>query len=218
MCRCWQGPPPVSIRDAGLFARSRVVGAIRPASDSVSSPTATSRPGGRAVRRTTPTTRAMPIRSLRVLTAATAVMLAFALVGLSDVAAAKEATVSVGTVKGVGKALVDAKNHTLYTFVNNGEAMDCTGACLNMGFEPLTVKKGTKPTAGKGVKGLGVVAGGNQVTENGFPLFVFTTDKPHQANGQGLTSGAGTWHVPTVKAPKSSDDGGSNAGTGGVSF
>jgi len=171
------------------------------------------------VRQTTPTVRAIPVRPLRLLAAVSAVMLAFALVGLSDVAMAKgQKTVSMGTVKGVGAVLVDAKNHTLYTFVNNGQAMDCTGDCMNMGFEPLTVKQGTKPTAGKGVKGLGVVAGGTQVTENGFPLFVFTTDKPHQANGQGLTSGTGTWHVPTVKAPKSSDDGGSNAGTGGVSF
>jgi len=171
------------------------------------------------VRQTTPTVRAIPVRSARLLAAACAVMLAFALFGLSDAAVAKDQkTVSVGTVKGVGKVLVDAKNHTLYTLVDNGTNVDCTGDCLNMGFEPLMIKQGKKPTAGAGVKGLGVVSGGTQVTENGFPLFVFSTDKPHQANGQGLTSGSGTWHVPTVKAPKSSDNGGSNAGTGGVSF
>jgi predicted lipoprotein with Yx(FWY)xxD motif len=144
-------------------------------------------------------------------------ILAFAIAGSGAAVAKDKPTVSIAKLKGVGTVLVDAKNHTLYTFVDNGQNVDCTGDCLTMGFQPLMIKQGTKPTAGKGVKGLGVVASG-QVTENGFPLFVFTTDKAHQANGQGLTSGNGTWHVPTVKAPKSNNQGGSNAGTGGVSF
>jgi predicted lipoprotein with Yx(FWY)xxD motif len=146
-------------------------------------------------------------------------VLAFGIYGLSGTAEAKsQPTVSVGTVKGIGNVLVDSNKHTLYTLVNNHQSVACTGACLNMGFEPLTVKPGSKPTAGKGVKGLGVVAGGTQVTENGFPLFLFSADKPHQAMGQGLTSSGGTWHAPTVKVAKNKKKGGSNAGTGGVSF
>jgi predicted lipoprotein with Yx(FWY)xxD motif len=138
--------------------------------------------------------------------------------GLSGTAVAKsQPTVSVGVVKGIGNVLVDAKSHTLYTMVNNHQSVECTGACLNMGFVPLTVAAGSKPTAGKGVKGLGLVPGGTQVTENGFPLFLFSSDKPHQALGQGMTTSGGTWHAPTVKVPKKKS-GGSNAGTGGVSF
>ena len=145
-------------------------------------------------------------------------VLAFAVSGLSGTAVAKsQPTVSVGVVKGIGTVLVDSKKHTLYTMVNKHQSVACTGACLNMGFVPLTVAPGSKPTAGKGVKGLGVVAGGNQVTENGFPLFLFSADKAHQAKGQGLTTSGGTWHAPTVKVPKKKS-GGSNAGTGGVSF
>jgi predicted lipoprotein with Yx(FWY)xxD motif len=143
-------------------------------------------------------------------------VLAFAGIGLSGTAAAKsQPTVSIAKVKGVGNVLVDSNRHTLYTLVNNHQPVDCTGACLNMGFVPLTIKPGSKPTAGKGVKGLGVVPGGTQVTENGFPLFIFTADKSNQAMGQGLTSSGGTWHTPTVKAPKKKSG---NAGTGGVSF
>jgi predicted lipoprotein with Yx(FWY)xxD motif len=150
---------------------------------------------------------------------ACASVLAFALSGLSGTAVAKDRpTVSVGKVKGIGHVLVDSSKHTLYTLVDNHESVACTDACLDMGFVPLTIEPGTKPTAGKGVKGLGVTAGGAQVTENGFPLFRFSADKPHQAGGQGLTSSGGTWHAPTVKVAKSKKSGGSNAGTGGVSF
>jgi hypothetical protein len=88
-----------------------------------------------------------------------------------------------------------------------------------MGFVPLTIAPGAKPTAGKGVKGLGVVPGGTQVTENDFPRFLFSADYPHPAMGQGLTSSGGTWHAPTVQvAKRKKKGGGSNAGTGGVSF
>jgi len=160
-----------------------------------------------------------PPRALRLWALVAIGVLTFGMVAMSGTAVAKEQpTVSLGTVKGIGKVLVDADDHTLYTLVNNHANVDCTGSCLNMGFVPLTVSQGTKPTAGKGVKGIGLVAGGNQVTVNGFPLFVFSSDKPHQANGQGMTSAGATWHTPTVKAAKSKPQGGSNAGTGGVSF
>jgi len=158
-------------------------------------------------------------RSAQLAAAACAVVLAFTFFGLSGTAVAKsQPTVSVAKLKGVGNVLVDAKGHTLYTFVNNDQPVDCSGACLNMGFAPYTIAAGTKPVAGKGVKGLGLVPGGTQVTENGFPLFVFSSDKPHQANGQGMMGTGGTWHVPTVAAAKHKSTGGSNAGTGGVSF
>src|SRR5262249_31922905 len=134
--------------------------------------------------------------------------------------AQSEPTASVGKVKGVGKALVDAENHPIYSLVNNHQPVACTGACLAE-FVPLSVEAGAQPTAGKGVKGLGLVAGGTQVTENGFPLFVFPGDTPHRAKGEGMTSSGGTWHVVKVTGKsggKKGGGGGGNAGTGGVSF
>ena len=114
------------------------------------------------------------------------VLLALGTAGLSGTAAAKsQPTVSVGRVNGIGTVLVDSNNHTLYTLVNNHQSVECTGTCLTMGFVPLTVQPGSKPTTGKGVKGLGPVAGGTQVTENGFPLFLFSTDKPHRRTVRG---------------------------------
>jgi predicted lipoprotein with Yx(FWY)xxD motif len=165
----------------------------------------------------------LTIRVLAVSVVVGVSVLAFGLSGLSGLSAtavAKERpTVSVGKVKGIGNVLVDSHRHTLYTLVDHHESVECTGACLDMGFSPLTITSGTTPTAGKGVKGLGVAAGGTQVTENGFPLFLFSGDKPHHAEGQGLTSSGGTWHAPTVKvATNKKKGGGSNAGTGGVSF
>jgi predicted lipoprotein with Yx(FWY)xxD motif len=149
-------------------------------------------------------------------------VLAFGIYGLSGTAEAKsKPTVSIGTAKGHGAVLVDAKKQTLYTLVNNHQPVACTGPCLDMGFLPLTIQPGSQPTAGKGVSGLGVVAGGTQVTENSFPLFVFSGDKAHQAKGDGMTSSGGTWHVPKVTGSSSGGKkkgGGSNSGTGGVSF
>jgi len=159
-------------------------------------------------------------RAVRLWALASIGVLALGMAATSGTAAAKEQpTVSIAKVKGVGKALVSSDQHTLYTLVDNHQNVDCTGACLTMGFAPLTVAQGSKPVAGKGVKGLGVVPGGTQVTVNGYPLYVFTADKPHQANGQGMTSSGGTWHTPKVTSSSGSgNQGGSNAGTGGVSF
>src|SRR5262245_26802242 len=76
--------------------------------------------------------------------AACAGVLVFGIFALSGTATAKsQPTVSVGKVKGLGKILVDAKNHTLYSLVNNQRPVACTGECLGM-FVPLTVKAGTK--------------------------------------------------------------------------
>jgi len=147
--------------------------------------------------------------------------LAFGVFGLWGAASAQsEPTVSVGTAKGIGKVLVDANGHPLYSLVKKHQPVQCTGSCLDE-FTPLTVVPGTQPTAGKGVKGLGVATGGTQVTENDFPLFLFPGDAPRQANGQGMTSAGGTWQVVKVTGKsggKKGGGGGGNAGTGGVSF
>src|SRR5690242_16451646 len=149
-----------------LFFMARVVGGrvMRPAS---------------VVRTSGPTL----VRSARLGAFVCAGVLAFALLGVPSASAASKPTVSTGTVKGIGTVLVNSKKHTLYTLTNNHQNVACTGACLDAGFTPLTIKAGTKPVAGKGVKGLGVTSDGTQVTVNSFPLFLFTGDtKPHVAN------------------------------------
>jgi len=172
----------------------------------------------------TPTPHALRAGSARWVAAGCAGVLALGIYGLGDTASAKtkaKPTVSIAKVKGLGNVLVNSKHHTLYSLLNNGQPVPCTGACLQV-WLPLTVKAGSTPKAGKGVTGLGVVAGGNQVTVNNFPLFMFSGDsKALQANGEGITSFGGTWHAPKVTTSSSGGSksgGGSNAGTGGVSF
>src|SRR2546422_896636 len=72
-------------------------------------------------------------RLARLGAAVCAAVLAFAIYGMSDTAAAKsQPTVSIAKVKGLGNVLVDSKQHTLYSLVNNQQPVACTGACLDM--------------------------------------------------------------------------------------
>ncbi|HXY93551.1 MAG TPA: hypothetical protein VEP49_13810 [Acidimicrobiia bacterium] len=113
-------------------------------------------------------------------------------------------TVAIATVAGVGSVLVDAKGRTLYTLTNNGQAVPCTGSCAAI-WPPLVVKAGSKPKGGKGVTGLGTTSSGHQVTHNSLPLHRFSGDsQAGQANGEGLNSFGGTWHVVKTTAASAS--------------
>src|SRR5215467_6688418 len=76
------------------------------------------------------------VRSARVGAFVCSGVLAFGLLGMPTASAASKPTVSLGTVKGVGPVLVNSKNHTLYTLVNNHQNVACTGPCLDAGFVP----------------------------------------------------------------------------------
>jgi predicted lipoprotein with Yx(FWY)xxD motif len=114
------------------------------------------------------------------------------------------ATVSTAMNAKNGSILVDSAGRTLYTLTNNGKAVACSASCLNF-WPPLLLASGTtQATPGSGVTGLGTVsaAGGTQVTANGLPLYHFSGDtSAGQANGEGISSFGGTWHV--VKASSS---------------
>jgi predicted lipoprotein with Yx(FWY)xxD motif len=127
-------------------------------------------------------------------------------------------TITAAKVTGVGTILVDSKGRTVYTLTNAGQAVPCSAECLGV-WPAVLVKAGSKPKGGRGVTKLGVMSGGNQVTQNGLPLYRFAGDsKAGQANGEGISSFGGVWHVvktsggtssPTpTTAKKSSSSGG----------
>ena len=109
-------------------------------------------------------------------------------------------TVSLASVSGVGKVLVNGHGFALYSPVQEkGGMIRCTGSCTSI-WMPLTTK-GT-PSAPAGVQ-LGTVMrpdGRTQVTFNGKPLYLFAEDSsPKSVNGNGVSDNFGgksfTWHV-----------------------
>jgi predicted lipoprotein with Yx(FWY)xxD motif len=102
-----------------------------------------------------------------------------------------------------GTVLVDSSGMTLYTLKNNGTPVACTGACA-AAWPPLVLPAGTTSATGAdGVTGLGTVvkAGATHVTSDGAPLYRFKGDsQPDDANGDGLASFGGVWHVVTSAA------------------
>jgi predicted lipoprotein with Yx(FWY)xxD motif len=98
-----------------------------------------------------------------------------------------------------GTVLVDSAGKTLYTLTDaSGKAVACTGQCLTF-WPPLLLASGSTTAAGAaGITGLATVSagGGTQVTENGLPLYHFSGDTTAgSANGEGIVSFGGTWHV-----------------------
>src|ERR1041384_341916 len=97
-------------------------------------------------------------------------------------------TVSLASVSGVGKVLVDSKGFALYSPAQEkGGAIRCTGGCATI-WLPLTVKG--SPRAGSGLN-LGTVMrpdGKTQVTFDGKPLYRFAEDNsPKRVSGNGVS-------------------------------
>jgi len=136
----------------------------------------------------------------------------------SATSSSPKVVVKTKKLNGLGIVLVDAKGRTLYTLTNGGLTVACTGGCPSI-WPPLLVPSGSTPRGGKGVTGLGLVSGG-QVAIGGMPLFRFSGDtKAGQANGEGISSFGGVWHV--VKVGGSSNSTGStkpSSGGGGYGY
>ena len=109
--------------------------------------------------------------------------------------AAQTGTVDTATTK-YGVVLASSNGRTLYhlTAEKRGK-IGCTGGCAKA-WPPLTVKQGSKPTAGSGVKQakLGTIKrpdGTIQVTYNGYALYRYGDDKKKgDAKGEGES---GVW-------------------------
>ncbi len=171
--------------------------------------------------------RAARLRGLGIVCAGAVALSAYGLVGSPAFAASKtssapKVTVKTRKVSGVGTVLVDAKGRTLYTLTNAGQTVACTGGCVAI-WPPLLVPAGSTPKGAKGVTRLGLVpaTGGTQVTAAGMPLSRFSGDsKAGQANGEGISSFGGVWHVVTVAGTASSTGGSkpSSGGSGGYGY
>jgi predicted lipoprotein with Yx(FWY)xxD motif len=116
------------------------------------------------------------------------------------------AVVKTADVASVGTILVDADGSALYTLTADGAAVACTGGCLTA-WPPLLLPAGTTTATGTDdVTELGTTAtdGGEQVTHADLPLYTFAGDTAAgQANGEGISSFGGTWHVVKIGAATS---------------
>lgn len=129
-------------------------------------------------------------------------------------------TVSLASVSGVGKVLVNSKGFALYSPVQEKSGtIRCTGSCTSI-WMPLTTK-GT-PSASAGLR-LGTVMrpdGKTQVTFKGKPLYLFAEDSsPKSVSGNGVSDNFGgksfTWHVASPgKTTTVGSGGGGGYGSG----
>ncbi len=135
-------------------------------------------------------------------------------------------TVNTGATK-YGTVVVSSTGRTLYHLtVEKRGKIACTGTCAKA-WPPLTIKTGSKPTAGTGIKQskLGTIKrpdGTMQVTYNGFALYRYGDDaKKGEAEGQGeshvwftispagtVVKTAGQQPATTTTATTTSDAGG----------
>jgi predicted lipoprotein with Yx(FWY)xxD motif len=166
--------------------------------------------------------------------AAAAILIVSACGGSSDSGAAGSApaggsnateTVSVSSVDGVGKVLVDAKGAALYAADQEaGGMVVCDASCTTI-WDPLTVGAGKTPSAGDGLTGkLATVKrpdGAHQVTFDGRLLYRFAEDPSAETvTGNGFADTfdgqSFTWHVvtPTGVSTSSANSSSSSSGSG----
>jgi predicted lipoprotein with Yx(FWY)xxD motif len=116
-----------------------------------------------------------------------------------------------------GAILVDAQGRTLYNLTNNGAAVACTSSngCTAVWPPALLPSGQTTVSAGSGVNNVTAVSanGGMQLAYKGLPLYRFSGDpSAGSANGEGIMSFGGTWHVVKL----SSGTTGAGGATGGT--
>lgn len=126
---------------------------------------------------------------------------------VTTVASASSATVSVKTVKGLGKILVTGDGRVLYLLTSDPSgSSNCIGSCAIV-WPPLEVKGRLKAGPGVDPKLLSTIkrrqGGGTQVLYDKHALYTYAQDTgPGMATGQGVQTYGGTWWVvsPTGRA------------------
>jgi predicted lipoprotein with Yx(FWY)xxD motif len=139
-----------------------------------------------------------------------AVLAGVGVAAFAGLAFAKSSNTTIKTVHNakLGETiLVDSHGRTVYELKpETTHHLLCTTKPCFMFWPPLTATKNAKLTKATGIKGtLGLLHrnGSYQVTLGGRPLYHFLEDKGKgQANGNGIPSFGGTWHVVTNGAGK----------------
>jgi predicted lipoprotein with Yx(FWY)xxD motif len=108
---------------------------------------------------------------------------------------------SVKSVPGFGKILVNSAGRTLYMFEpDKDKKVTCVSVCAKI-WPPLFLPAGAKAVAAGGAKQSLIgsdkdPAGGRVVTYNHWPLYLYEGDqKPGTAYGQALNVNGGLWYV-----------------------
>jgi predicted lipoprotein with Yx(FWY)xxD motif len=116
-------------------------------------------------------------------------------------ATSKKVTVSVKSVPGFGKILVNSAGRTLYMFEpDKDKKVTCVSVCAKI-WPPLFLPAGAKAVAAGGAKQSLIgsdkdPAGGRVVTYNHWPLYLYEGDqKAGTAYGQALNVNGGLWYV-----------------------
>jgi predicted lipoprotein with Yx(FWY)xxD motif len=163
-------------------------------------------------------------RHLAALTAVAAgIAVAAVLAGIALAAGGPPTVGSASSSKLGERIVVDGRGRTLYALSpETVHHLLCTGECFTF-WPPLTVSsRKVRLRAGHGVHGrLGILRRSDgllQVTLGGLPLYRYAGDRAKgQANGQGIRSFGGTWHVVAAgdpsHAPATSAPGSGTPGT-----
>lgn len=111
------------------------------------------------------------------------------------------ATISVGTVSGLGQVLVNGQGHTLYVFMPDRHVrVTCTGSCAQL-WPPDKLTGSQQPTGSGAIRSSLLSSdpdpeGGRVVTYAGWPLYTYVGDSSSgQATGQGLETSGGLWYA-----------------------
>jgi predicted lipoprotein with Yx(FWY)xxD motif len=107
--------------------------------------------------------------------------------------------VSVGSVPGLGRVLVDAAGLTLYDFhKDKGAASSCYGACAGV-WPPLITDGEAQASNGAIASKLGTTKrkdGTTQITYAGHPLYTYAEDgKPGDSKGNDIDSFGAEWYA-----------------------
>jgi len=133
-----------------------------------------------------------------------------AVLAIAGIADAKKPTITLKTrtAGSLGKVLANPGSRTLYRLSpeTNSSLLCKSSTCLGI-WKPLTVaSKSTKVNLPTGISGtVSFVKRGSrwQVSLSRHPLYTFVSDsRAGQANGDGIKSFGGTWHVIKAKVKK----------------